>query len=201
MIFLAATDSLTSLLVFLGFVVISALANWLKRKKAGDETGSPAPPPVLPRGTQRPAAPSASWEEEIRRLLEGETAAPPEPPPLIIRTPRPAPPVAPKLPPVEAKVPIAEVEEFQEKLTTRLAHLDQSAAAFHQASQLSKNISDRLKHIDPLAGLPKPDLPLDRRKRPRPEMAQALQLLRRPGSARQAVIVSAILGPPKALEN
>src|SRR5580692_2319708 len=76
-------DSFITALVLL---VVSALATWMK-KKAGappdPDDASPGQPPVnRPRPTARPT----SWEEELRRLLEGQSPTPPprpmQPPPM-----------------------------------------------------------------------------------------------------------------------
>jgi len=104
-------DSLLPLLVLL---LISGAAAWLKRRQHTDETeSSPEPPPASPRpipgappaSAPRPA-PASSWEEELRRLLEGEMPVPPpRPAPSPARAQAP-PPIQPqRLPPAPRSVP------------------------------------------------------------------------------------------------
>jgi len=104
-------DSLLPLLVFL---LISGAAAWLKRRQHTDEpTSSPEPPPASPRPvpgappSEAPrCAPTSSWEEELRRLLEGETPLPPPRPVPSPARPQPPPPIQPqRLPPAPRSVP------------------------------------------------------------------------------------------------
>src|SRR5271165_1020940 len=100
-----------SFFTFLIIIVISALATWLKKKTTtpglDDQSADPteAPPPVNRPGQPRPMAPSrpvpraTSWEEELRRLLEGQSpSAPPlarPSPPVVVAQPQSMPPARP----------------------------------------------------------------------------------------------------------
>lgn len=103
--------SIESFFVFLIIAAISALANWLKKRgeKETDwsdiETPPPArrtppprraTPPAIPRPTA-PKSPSSSWEEELRRMLEGTVPTTPRPaPPPIVAQERKTPPSLPR---------------------------------------------------------------------------------------------------------
>jgi hypothetical protein len=206
-----------SFLTALVILVISAVATWFKKRTQGDRgreggrVGELQPPsqinrpagqrPVVSRPPQRPA----SWEEELRRLLEGETtasqSAPPAPPPVVVPpVPRPAvvpPPIRVRpvvnrpvyVPPVEA-APTFEIPKRQ------LGSLEESRKAYERASQLDKTVAQ---HIDRVQGAPV-KLTTVTHKELSPEVAQVVSLFKNPGTARRAVIASVILGPPKGLE-
>jgi len=224
-------DSLLPLLVFL---LISGAAAWLKRRQHTDEpTSSPEPPPASPRPMPGapPAepprrAPTSSWEEELRRLLEGETPGPsparPQPPPIqpqrlppaprsvppplprpVLITPLPAPP-----PPLPAKrasrppkvVAVSPLDESAEVLSPRLATMAEATTAFQRASHLHDGVTRHFEQIDEQTEhhLVKPLV--SRRRSVPSDVAQAVSLTRSPRSARQAVVAAIVLGPPKALE-
>ena len=224
-------DSLLTLLVFL---LISGAAALLKRRQRTNETESwPEPPPASSRpgpGTPPASAPrpgpTGSWEEELRRLLEGETPVPPPrpvpppirpqrpppaprsvPPPLprpLVITPLPAPP-----PPLSAKPaarPPPKVEamspagESSEAPSARLATMAESTAALHRASRLHDGVARHLEQIDAQTEHHLVKTPASRRRSASPDLTQAVSLIRSPRSARQAVVAAMILGPPKALE-
>src|SRR5678815_301962 len=92
----ALGTSWESLLVVLGFILLSALSNWIKQRRQGAEPDpwttrdarsgpssqqdKPAPPHI-PRAST-PAPKHVGWEEELRRLLEGDELEQTPPPPL-----------------------------------------------------------------------------------------------------------------------
>jgi hypothetical protein len=93
-----AASSWESLLVFLGFILISAFTNWLKKRREEQQQAQqqqqPQPPAGMPSvpgpgRTEQPQPRRASWEDELRRLLEGDESTPPAAPP---PAPAPAPP-------------------------------------------------------------------------------------------------------------
>jgi hypothetical protein len=78
--------------------------------------------------------------------------------------------------------------------------LQASTQAYARASQLHGQVAARMSEVEArtqrhLAGSPRV-----RRGGPAPEVAAARRLLRSPRSARQAIIVSVVLGAPKALD-
>jgi hypothetical protein len=211
-------DSFITALILL---VVSALATWMK-KKAGappdPEDASPGQPPVnQPRPTARPA----SWEEELRRLLEGQspTAPPrpmqpppmrPAPPPMARQQPRqtpPAPPavirpvlippeVRPVLSPPRSMPTPAAVGASIEVSAGRMAPLTQSKEAYERASQLDKSVAA---HIDRVPGQRVLATNVIRRAAS-PEIVQVVSMFKNARAARQAVLASVILGPPRSLE-
>ena len=104
--FAAGIETLITLLIFVG---LSVLSSWLKNRNAAQGADDLPPPPQIPRRDQppRPSRPTreqkpSSWEEELRRLLEGESPAAPTPPPIRVEHRAPAPP---PLPPVTQPPP------------------------------------------------------------------------------------------------
>jgi hypothetical protein len=209
------------LIIFLVFIAISALSNWLKRRRGeaesplfDEEQRPPVPPrrrePMPPR--ERPAAPppTTSWEEEIRRLLEGDQpTAPPASPPPIIREASPAPPPPPvrTIPepemdlegaptPSPRRVPMPVIEAPRVELPT----LTESATAYIKASQISERVAQRFEHVDQGTAAAAPEPPAPRRRGPAPDAAEFVRQLRSARGARQAILATVILGPPKALE-
>jgi len=225
-------DSLLTLLVFL---LISGAAALLKRRQRTNEPESLREPPppshgpvpgVPPASAPRPA-PTSSWEEELRRLLEGETPVPPpalpQPPPIqpqrLPPAPRPVPPPLPRPvvitprsappPPLPTKpggraqpkvVTVTPVDESAGGAPGRLATMAESAAALQRANRLHDGVARHLEQVDAQTEHHLVKTPTSRRRSVSPELTQAVSLTRRPRSARQAVVAALILGPPKALE-
>jgi hypothetical protein len=213
----AAIDSLIGLLIF---VLISVVAGWLQKKQRKEqEEQGPAPPP-RPRPTGAPMPPPGqhstpkplSWEEELKRLLEGnlpESEPPPAPPPpIVVQRPHRAPPppipaAPPPLPQHTHKSVFDVVEESNpaevsvEPVFHPLPDLSESLLAHQRASQLEQQVQEHLRlvtqHPVRSAGLP--------HRAATPEATAALSLLRSPKSARTAVLAALILGPPRALSD
>lgn len=215
--FFAATDSWVSIAVFAGFILLSAISNYLKKKQA--EKSEPGFPDQSssPRETNQPSsAPTrkaATWEEEIKKLLEDETEE--SVPPVLAERPRPVPrpPQPPALPPhlarnqlprpaapAPAQVAPAKIEPSEdEDVHSRLARLSESAAAYTRASQLTERVTERMKTVDTATEQVRPAAPVAHRQIA-PDASQAVSLLRTPRSVRQVMIASIVLGPPKSLE-
>jgi len=205
-------DSLVTTIVI---VVIAAIATWFKKlgqpKDADDDSRTPRPmnPQGQPRpsSTPRPQSRPVSWEEELRRLLEGEApAAPPpmRPPPVVIsQAPRAIPVTPPPLPrPAYAPQPQPfmgsppPVPVSFEAPPRQLATLAESSQAYERASTLGSTVSQYIESV------PGQAVQLTRvvRNQTSPELIAAVSLFKNAQSARQAIIASIILGPPKALE-
>jgi hypothetical protein len=240
---LAASDPLITLLVFVLFVGGSALMNWLKRRQQQAEaerqeverarrTGRPVEEEAVspeevewetaPAETQSQPAPKArSWEEELKRLLEGDFANPPpssrpEPPPLppvvIVPPQRPMPrpqparvePVSalPSLPPIFSREgqtedsPAHDTHEGSEHLAT----LSESSSGFARASHLSETVAAKMASRNSQSALLTPETSAMHRRVRSAEMASVLRLLRTPTAARQVIIAQTVLGTPKGLE-
>jgi hypothetical protein len=212
----AAIDSLLGLIIFLA---ISVVASWLQKKqRRGEGEEAPPAPSRQPREAGPPdlAQPAphkpVSWEEELKRLLEGQLGqpepTPQPPPPVILPMPRRAPTTPPPLPASQAPPPrhlhrsVFEVAEEQNPTDVdvsprfhALPTLTESALTHEQASQLGRTVEEHLRQVT--------ERPVGatsvHRRAASPEAAAALALLRNPKSARSAILVSLILGPPRAL--
>jgi hypothetical protein len=173
--FCATTDgllfaaSVEGAIILLVLWLLSALFNWIKRRAEEKQSGAPAPVPPPGRPGEHPApatapAPAAkSWEEELKRLLEGEspvfTPAPPPPPPPV------APPIIVAVPPpvlTPARTPAratanrrtAAVEPFSEESeapSRPLATLRESEAAHRRTGSLERRTGERLQKAQALA--------------------------------------------------
>ena len=216
--FFAASGTQT-LITLVVFVAISLISTWLKKRQ---EKEPPGPPPGMP--GPRPPQPSstaASWEAELRRLLEGEE---PAPPPVVAEPPRRVPPpVPPAFRPVVIR-PVVELDEQEIGLPVRMPELVESSRAHQRASQLEQRVKDFMR---PRASLPESTAAYQQAQRLEgkvaehfkhltgnvashtapglartiaPEIVQARAMLHNHQAIRSALIASVVLGPPKALE-
>lgn len=211
-----------SLITTIVIVVIAAIATWFKKlgqTPDTDEDSRTRRSITTPRPTQpgqprpsaapRPQSGPVSWEEELRRLLEGDTpAAPPpmRPPPVVItQAPRAIPPAPPPLMrptfappprPVPVIVSPPPVPVTFAAPSRGLATLQESSQAYERASALDTTVAQFMQ------GVSDHPVQLTRvvRQQTSPELLQAISLFQNARSARQAIIASIILGPPKALE-
>ena len=224
------------LIVFLIVIAYSVFQSWMRKKRQAEQARqaarNPLPPtpvtsqnrPPMAGTTPRPAKP-ASWEEELRKLLEGETPfAPPmrpQPPPPVTGVPPIAPrtismpPLRPATPartpaPVRPAVVRPAIVRFPESSpaplpvptvtspsTRDLATMSQSRVAYEKAQQLGQQVAA---HIDKIP-TQRVQLTSVTRTRSAAELSQAVAMFRNARAARQAVIVSLVLGPPRGLES
>ena len=153
-------DGVSTLITLVVFVAISALSSWLKNRNAEKSADELPPPPLIPRRgqTNRPSPPAreqkpVSWEEELRRLLEGESPAAPPPQPIIIerRAPEPPPlrhPVAEPPPTLAARRRAAAEEEESGEgggLAVDMPTLSQAASTQAYAAQVDERAGKRLR--------------------------------------------------------
>jgi len=212
-----------SLITTIVIIVIAAIATWFKKlgqpKDTDEETRMRRsvtmqrpnqPGQQRPASTPRPQSGPVSWEEELRRLLEGETpGAPPpmRPPPVVItQAPRPMPVTPPPLPrptfapqpPRPAPVIISRppVPVAFQPPGRQLATFQESSQAYERASSLGSTVSQYIESVPGQAV----QLTTVVRSQVSPELRQVVSLFQNARSARQAIIASIILGPPKALE-
>ncbi len=205
-----------SLVTFMVLLIASAAATLLKKRAQrnaeremigkGSDTLRPAnrlgQSPAAP---QRPKPESITWQGELRRMLEGEfpLGLPPSRPPLTepAEPTRPIPAAPP--PPLVAKMPAADpmgslpVPEFTEVAKRELAPMRESGQAYQRASQLDEAASERVRKAAPE---PVVQASVIIRQRASREAGEAVSLFKNARSARQAMIASIILLPPKALE-
>jgi len=208
---LAAIGSFWILLIL---VVGSALVDWLKKRnesKRADSTGTP-PTPRAGDPNQAPTETRGDWEEELRRLLGAEPPRPvppvvkPPPIPIPAAAPRPRLDVPPKpRPPIPVHEPahMARIEpEFagaRKVATIQMPGLRESSVAYEHAAQLPEQVARHLKDVT--AGTEQPGtrvevIPTDSSPS---DIRAMISLLRAPGTARQAIIATVILGTPKGI--
>lgn len=195
--FLAAKfEGLENLLIFLVFILISGISTWLQKKRAAEEDGGAMPGgdvadrPGQPLSPRRAVPPQLkNWEEELRRLLEGDRYEEPvvQPPKLERRSPAPPPLV---------------VGEVGSSEGPRVSRLEESDQAYRRAQQLQREAAARLKVAQAKTAQHQAKLPysVHARRRGKGTISRARELVSNPGSARQAIIASVVLGPPKGLE-
>jgi hypothetical protein len=174
------------------------------------------------------AGPS-NWEEELRKLLEGDSPVPPPPPlppppvirrepvppPVIVVTQRPTPPplarsvrVPPPLPlpspvvivPRSRPEPIAADDHERHEGSGHLATMAESANAYLRGGQIHDRETERMRKVDLAIDSARPSQVVARTKATA-EVASVVKLLRQPQTARQVMIASFILSPPKAFES
>ena len=152
------------------------------------------PPLPSPPSTARPLT---DWEREIERVLRGDPTPPV--PPVVSRTVA-RPPLPPR-PPIYADPAINESADIESAPapTQVLATLAPAEDAYAVAATLDSRVAEHLREVDDRIAQAAPD-----HVRQRPgrsvEAEQVLGLLRRPQTARQAMLASVILSGPKALE-
>jgi hypothetical protein len=214
-----------NLLVILAFVVLSALSGWLKKKgQSGESEPGPKrvrPTPIGPRtggqhesttpGPARPTKPAAfDWEAELRRLLEGEPATPPAstehaPPPVEQLEMPPIPVIRPaeRIPP-PAPMPVSRPDKPSAKQPLVLPTTPSQRQVLKVRTLEPKPSRMVEPVIDQHPNLPRvehiPAFVATTSHAARSEIAAAVQLLRSPQSARQAIIAGMLLGPPRGLE-
>ena len=201
---LAQLDTLITIAIFL---VIAIISSWLKKKQAPEDEAWPGQSSGPQQGPARPRPKPSSWEEELRKLLEGdEPAPPPRPPPVIVHEkPRPAgpPPVMPRpIPtprplPAARPAPLVAQDEQDIGLPVRLPSLTQSSEAYQRASQIDLQVAERLRQIGQQVtrhtGAQKAEVVST-------DILLGKAMLRERTSLRGAIVASVILGPPKAFE-
>lgn len=164
--------------VIVTLVLVSAIANWLSKRRA-DQAGE-NPPGDSDSDSATPAAPPPlvpSWEERLRRMLEDkseEAPRPSAPPPLIRQAPPVRTPVVRQTTPPRVEISPADEPELGQAVTRRYELSDAAHAA--QAQQAAHRRQ------------------LTKTRRP------VLGSLRHPETARQAFAAALVFGPPKGLE-
>jgi hypothetical protein len=196
-------DSLITILILAAAALLSV---FFKRKQAaGEETENWPRPREIGRTPDQPPEQRMSWEEELRRLLEGEPLKPTAPPPPIVvpETPRPAPrPVPTPRAPVGTPPPLPSrsLHSWRERPQHKpvaLEGLRTSRSTYEQASRVDDKAKAQLKHASEQLR----DHPKTVRIRSAPKSVHdAVSLFRSPQSARVALIASVVFGPPKGME-
>jgi hypothetical protein len=205
-------------------LLLTAVSNWLQKRgqrnaedtlPESDQASPPSPgtepkPRSVPPSTPSPPPQKSTgwdWAGELRRILEEASRDAPAPTPHPTpEMPRPRPPVPmPAVPRPMAEPPARPVAPKPlHSLPAAVIHpmvepeiLTASKQAYASASRLSSQVQEHLRQSTEYKGSASAA-----RGRPQisTEVDAALALLRNPSSARQAIIVSTVLGPPKALQ-
>ncbi len=222
-------------MIFLVIAGISAVAEWLKKKRLRDQAGDASEtewsaPPARTSGPSSPATgsdgkPLSQWEEEIRRMLNGLDPQAQVPPPL----PPPPPPIVRQAPPpvYQSRPVVVAVEEgeSEEPVPTYLSSMERPDSAYRRAAGLEQTVDGRMATAASFGNAAEAwnragsidariraqlseasnllhHAPVGKVNRHRSYDAERLvATFRNPATARQAVIASFVLSPPKALEN
>lgn len=216
-----------SLIVFILIAAGSAIVNWMKRRgeKETDWTEVEAPPPP-PRPVRQQGPPPLArthspppqaepkmvdWEAELRRMLgQPEEQHQPVPPPVYEPAPPPIPPPvfksapppqrrfeAPPPPPVAAPVYV-ETHIDEEEGPAQAVTLNPANVVYDRASHLDETVRKHLEHIThSRIGMTSTVYGRHRS----PEVAEVIRLFHSPRTARQIILASVILAPPKALQD
>ena len=213
----AMLGAIDSIWILLAIALATWIYNWITKKSqqhpgASPEEPHPSVPPAVP-PRHAPSSAAGSWEEEIRRLL-GEAppvpppasplprSASPSPPPVLVTPPRPvaAPRPAVRKPALPSAGSLQPVLVEPEAAPARpLAKLEQSRAALQRAGQLHESVAKQLLEIDRQTDWRTQKATARGRKSASADAHAAVALVRNPRSARQAVVASLLLGPPKSL--
>lgn len=196
-------ESWESLIAFVVILLLSGLGNWLRQRKAPppeswteeEETPSPRPGRSRPEFEEsRPTPPAFDLERELRRMLGEEPPAPPPPPPVIVAAPMET------RPPLRPPAPTLVAEDLEPRPAPgfELAALTEAQAAYQRASTIDANAQALLEAAKARAAQHRVGPISHPRGGHAPEVAAVLAALRSPRTARQAILASIILGPPKA---
>lgn len=221
-----ADVGLGGLLTIVVFVVLSAIGNWIQKREQErelerEEMERPAVPPPRRSLSPPPASPASPLEEELRRLLQ-----PQKPRPVIV-VPPPAPP--PPLPAAKRTYSeeSPSLEDLDSPQVT-LPPLSAAAQGQRDAAQISDRVAGRMRRASSALGrLPASAQAMAAAESldesayrqivagvaqssrtavatspriPSADAVAAVSMLRNPSSTRQAVLLSVILGPPRALD-
>lgn len=215
------------LVFLLLFVAISAVADWIKKKGQKESTDNFDPGGFAsrkPKNTRsdREAKPLSTWEEEIRRMLQGEPSPPPVPPPQPRRQAPPPLPVYQDDPMsyetegrVDAPLPthLSSMERpdtvfkraahIEERVHTRMVnagnHSD-SDAAFARIDRIDDDIAARMASAGSIHIGQSGNPTAGKKPATREDIEALVKAIRSPVHARGAIIASVIMGPPKAFE-
>jgi hypothetical protein len=187
-------------------LIIDLLGTLFGERGSGKPKDSPPanrPDPSRPRPQPRPT----TWEDELRRLLDGQNQSPAQQPPPLRQPPPPLSTIA-RTPPVAAPATISPTGRLRPAISPPalppgiqiasrdLATLSESQQAYARASQIDKSAAARVAQATTQPVL----LTFVERTAASPDLVQAVSFFRNARSARQAVIASVILGVPRAFE-
>jgi hypothetical protein len=192
MILLAGIGGLIPLLIFIAFGILS---QWLKKKAARERADDfrDLPHGPQPRQQQRRRA---SWEDELREILEDHPAPPPirrdVPPPVFA----PAPPPIPEQEDRGIEVYLPAPQPKIEPAFQPVRGLAESEQRFAHAASLQERVGQHL------AGISRRNVGMTNVERHAiaARTQEAINLVRDPKNVRNAILASVIIGPPRALD-
>jgi len=190
-------DALFTILFFVVAAVISAMVKKRRTQEQEEEIDDWSPPPSKEAGTQTSS--SGSWEDELRKLLEGTgtpAPPPPPPPPIVTRESRPTKP-APTPPPVPVPSRFKAVTSKPVSKPASRTKAPTAKEAYERARTLDQQAKAHLQRAANMARRHSKTAPTSA---PTDEIATARRLLKSPASIRSALIASYILGKPRALD-
>lgn len=214
-------DDLIAILAVVLITGISTLIQKLKKDRPEEESsdhplspGAPhrQTPPRIPGGQvqplpqrravqepERPRRPARDWEKEIRKLLGGDT------PPAVERPPMGTPALGPARPGPAARPPLlttrsgADEGDLKEGPVRTIKSMAQSTEAYDRASHLHEHAAARLRQV--VARTRSHEKVADAKPQRTPAaLSQAIEMVRNPQTARAAMVVSIIIGPPRGLD-
>lgn len=183
--------------MFIVIVLVSALANWLSKRKETQDSGEQPQPGTS--ATPPQTAPT-DWEERLRRLLGEQLAVPPprpaqanQPPPPLRRT---------TLTPVATRPPIIRQVERRPVAPIRPPALEVAPAVATSTGDrvAGGGVEGTIRRFEQLdAAVMTPVRPIGAMVNRTPSVLSAA--LRTPQAVRQAFIASLVFGPPKGMED
>jgi hypothetical protein len=191
----AAMDPLIALLVGIGWIVVKVLQ---AKKKDADSWGDLNEQPPAP----KPHVPSRGIGGPPRKIeTPGRTAMPPLAPrssPRSVQRKTTALPTPPPIAQTAAKPRTTSTSQVHPQTSVELAALKESQELYARTQQLDKAIASRLAAIEQETTSAKAT-PIQPRARSAAS-AHILRTMRHRATARQGILASLVLNPPKALE-
>ncbi len=186
-------EQLITLLVVGAFWLLPTLLEKLRERQANrDSTVSGHTPPTRREASAPEGSTPESWEEELRRLLEGSPAPRPPEPSVPAPVPPPLPPTTLAQPPTKRAAP---------SNAQQIDPLEASTRAYFKASQVEDTTAAVLSAVTAKVNRPaaRAFLASSSQSTTSPVGISARRLLKNRQSLREAMVASVILGPPRAL--
>ena len=182
-------------IAFVGYMVYSSVFASKKKQPEGEEPvweeegQSPSAPGQGPQPVAQVTGKTPDLEQELKRLFGVKVAEPEPEPPLYVEEPVPEP----------EPVSRIDLSPKLEEVPEPLPYLSATQETYTQAGQLHERVTERMEDVDEQVRGHSVGLGTREDLTPQ-DIADAVAMVRRPDTARQAIIASVILAPPKALE-
>lgn len=169
---------------------LASLRRYVRPSQPSSHGGSATPPPA------RPLSP---WEQELERVLRGEPSVSPIPPPPPVMVPAAEHPRETPLPPLLVVREISESSDLESAPAPSRPLASLTTDTVDRAATLEDRVRAQMHQVDLRIGSATASKVPGRKVRLDPTVAALVRDLRKPATARQALIASVILGSPKAL--